>query len=56
VALLLSILFDVVADMLATMTEHAKLDDQIKGEFPHLVDGGLSILQSMDDTIFLYGS
>jgi hypothetical protein len=33
-----------VVDMLAIMAEHAKLDDQIEGELPHHVDGGLSIL------------
>jgi hypothetical protein len=38
------------------MTGHAKLDDQIEEEYPHLADGGLSILQCTDDKILLYGS
>src|SRR3954462_6872904 len=45
------ILFNIVADMLAIMIERAKLDDQIEGVVPHLVDGGLSILQYAGDTI-----
>ena len=45
------ILFNIVADMLAIMIERAKLDGQIEGVVPHLVDGGLSILQYADDTI-----
>jgi hypothetical protein len=35
--------------MLAVMIEHAKSVGQIKGVIPHLVDGGLSILQYADD-------
>ena len=46
-----SILFNIVADMLAIMIERAKLDGQIEGVVPHLVDEGLSILQYADDTI-----
>ena len=38
------ILFNIVADMLAVMIDRAKLDEQIEGVIPHLVDGGLSIL------------
>src|SRR3954463_10064845 len=45
------ILFNIVADMLAIMIERAKLDGQIEGAVPHLVDGTLSILQYVDDTI-----
>src|SRR3954463_4940048 len=45
------ILFNIVANMLAIMIERAKLDAQIEGVVPHLVDGGLSILQYADDTI-----
>ena len=45
------ILFNIVADMLAVQIERAKLDGQIEGVIPHLVDGGLSILQYADDTI-----
>jgi hypothetical protein len=44
-------LFNIVADMLAILIERAKGDGQIEGVVPHLVDGGLSILQYADDTI-----
>jgi hypothetical protein len=44
-------LFNIVADMLATMIERVKVEGQIEGLIPHLVDGGLSILQYADDTI-----
>ena len=37
--------------MLAIIIERAKSDGQIEGVVPHLVDGGLSILQYADDTI-----
>jgi hypothetical protein len=37
--------------MLAIIIERAKFDGQIEGVVPHLVDGGLSILQYADDTI-----
>ena len=37
--------------MLAIMIERAKDNGQIEGVVPHLVDGGLSILQYADDTI-----
>jgi hypothetical protein len=43
-------LFNIVADMLAIIIEHAKADGKIEGVVPHLVDGGLSILQYADDT------
>jgi hypothetical protein len=45
------ILFNIVADMLAIMIEHAKSDGLFEGVIPHLVDGGLSILQYVDDAI-----
>ena len=45
------ILFNIVADMLAILIERAKSEDHIEGVIPHLVDGGLSILQYADDTI-----
>ena len=45
------ILFNIVADMLAILIERAKSKGQIEGVIPHLVDGGLSILQYADDTI-----
>jgi hypothetical protein len=44
-------LFNIVADMLAIMIERAKVDGQVEGVIPHLVDEGLSILQYADDTI-----
>lgn len=37
--------------MLAILIKRAKQDMQIEGVLPHLVDGGLSILQYADDTI-----
>ena len=45
------ILFNPVVDMLAIFITRAKEDGQIQGLIPHLVDGGLSILQYADDTI-----
>jgi hypothetical protein len=44
-------LFNIVADMLAIMIERAKNDGLIEGVIPHLVDGGLSILQYANDMI-----
>ena len=44
-------LFNIVPDMLAILIEHAKAEGQTEGVIPHLVDGGLSILQYTDDTI-----
>jgi hypothetical protein len=37
--------------MLAIIIKRAKEDGQINGAVPHLVDGGLSILQYANDTI-----
>jgi hypothetical protein len=37
--------------MLDVIIERTKVDRQIKGVIPHLVDGGLSILQYADDMI-----
>jgi hypothetical protein len=45
------ILFNIVADMVVIMIELAKVDGQIEGVVPHLLDGGLSILQYIDNTI-----
>jgi hypothetical protein len=45
------ILFNIVADMLAILVNRAKLNGQIDGVVPHLVENGLSILQYADDTI-----
>ena len=44
-------LFNIVADMLAVLINRAKADGQITGIVPHLIDGGLSILQYADDTV-----
>jgi exonuclease III len=44
-------LFNIVADMLAIIINRAKEDGQVEGLIPHLVDGGVSILQYADDTI-----
>jgi hypothetical protein len=45
------ILFNIVADMLAILIARAKEDGQVGGLVPHLVEGGVSILQYADDTI-----
>jgi hypothetical protein len=45
------LLFNIVSNMLTILIERAKADGQIEGVIPHLVDGGLSILQYVDDTI-----
>ena len=37
--------------MLAILISHAKEDGQVAGLVPHLVEGGVSILQYADDTI-----
>ena len=44
-------LFNIVVVMLAILIARAKEDGQIDGLIPHLVEGGLSILQYADDTI-----
>jgi hypothetical protein len=46
-----SMLFNIVADMLAILINRTKADGQVEGVIPHLVDGGLSIFQYADDTI-----
>ena len=45
------ILFNIDVDMLAILINRAKDESQVMGIVPHLVDGGLSILQYADDTI-----
>ena len=45
------ILFNIVVDMLAILIGRAKEHGQVGGLIPHLVDGGVSILQYADDTI-----
>lgn len=37
--------------MLAILISRARENDQFRGQVPHLVDGGLSILQCADDTL-----
>ena len=44
-------LFNIVVDMLAILIARAKEDGQVGGLIPHLVEGGVSILQYADDTI-----
>jgi hypothetical protein len=46
-----SMLFNIVADILAIMIERTKVDGLIEGVLLYLVDGGLSIHQYADDTI-----
>ena len=46
-----SIMFNIVADMLAIILNRAKQEGLIRGIIPHLIDDGLSILQYADDTI-----
>ena len=43
--------FNIVVDMLAVLIGRAKENGQVGGLVPHLVDGGISILQYADDTI-----
>ena len=45
------ILFNIVADMLATFFEWAKMVSQTSCVIPHLVEEDLFILQYADDTI-----
>jgi hypothetical protein len=45
------LLFNIMADMLQVFISRTKTDEQVVGMIPHLVDGGLSILQCTDDTI-----
>jgi hypothetical protein len=45
------ILFNIVADMLAIIINRAKEDGPIDSLIPHLVEGGVSILKYIDDTI-----
>jgi hypothetical protein len=44
-------LFNIVADMLVIHIVRAKEDGQVGRLVPHLVDGGISILQYENDTI-----
>jgi len=45
------ILFNIVVDMLTILIGRAKDAGQVGGLVPHLVDGGVSIPQYVDDTI-----
>src|SRR5207237_7202763 len=45
------LLFNIVADMLAILIKRAKREGQVNGVVPHLVDGGLSILQYAYDIV-----
>ncbi len=45
------LLFNIMADMLSILIQRAKEHGQVGGVVPHLIDGGLSILQYTDDTI-----
>jgi hypothetical protein len=45
------LLSNFVADMLAILIVRANEDGQVDGLIPHIVDGGISILQYVDDTI-----
>jgi hypothetical protein len=44
-------LFNNAVDMLAVLIARAKEDGQVGDLIPHLVEGGVSILQYADDTI-----
>ena len=46
-----SILFNIVVDMLTVLIGRANENGQVGGLVPHLVDGGVSILQYANDTI-----
>jgi hypothetical protein len=48
------ILFNIVADVLAIMIARAKEEGQVGGLIPHLVDGGISILQYTVDRILFF--
>lgn len=47
------ILFNLISDILAILISCAKRDGQLSGHVPHLVEDGLSMLQSVDETILL---
>jgi hypothetical protein len=49
-------LLNIVADMLGILIKRVIVDGQIEGVVPHLVDGGLSIVQYDDDTNIFYGA
>lgn len=45
------LLFNIIADMLAILVNKTKEDGKVSGVVPHPIDGGLSILQYVDDTV-----
>jgi hypothetical protein len=45
------LLFNLIADMLTLLISRAKDNGQINGLVPHLIEGGISILQYVDGTI-----
>jgi hypothetical protein len=45
------LLFNLVSDALATILENAQRAGVIKGLVPHLIEGGITHLQYVDDTI-----
>ena len=47
------LLFNIVADMLTILIGRAKENGHVSGLVPHLVDGGVSILQYADDIFFM---
>jgi hypothetical protein len=49
----LSPLFDIVGDCLAMPMKKAQAEEIVTGIVPHLVDGGVSILQHADDIVLL---
>jgi len=49
------VLFNLVVDMLSILIARAKVNGQVSGVVPHLVEDGLSILQYADDTIIFMG-
>jgi hypothetical protein len=46
-----TVLFNILVDLLAVLIKRSKDQDLIGGLVPHLVDGGLSVLQYADNTI-----
>jgi hypothetical protein len=46
------LLFNMVSDTLATMLDNAKSAREIRGLVPHLIEGGITHLQYVDDNNF----
>jgi hypothetical protein len=47
----ITVLFNLVSDVLATMLDNARIAGRIKGSVAHLIKGGITRLQYADDTI-----